>query len=56
MNVHTWIVNDLQSVRAKLDDSVLSVIPTQRWVEQVDDGGSSVAHLLLHWPAIKTSR
>jgi len=48
VNVHTWIENDLQSIRAKLDDSVRSVIPTQRWVEQVDDGGSSVAHLLLH--------
>ena len=29
-------------------DSVLRVVPTQRWVEQVDDGGSSIAHLLLH--------
>lgn len=48
MDVHTWIENDLRSVRSKLDDSVLNVIPQQRWVELVDDGGSSVAHLLLH--------
>ena len=48
MDVHTWIENDLQSIRGKLDDSVLSVIPRQRWVEQADDGGSSIAHLLLH--------
>lgn len=48
MDVHTWIANDLQSVRSKLSDSVLSVVPTQRWVEQVDDGGSSIAHVLLH--------
>jgi hypothetical protein len=48
VNVHTWIVNDLNSVRAKLDDSVLSVVPRQRWVEQADSGGSSIAHLLLH--------
>ena len=48
MDVHTWIANDLRSVRGKLDDSVLSVIPRQRWVEQADDGGSSIAHLLLH--------
>ncbi len=48
MDVHTWIANDLQSVRSKLGDSVLSVVPMQRWVEQVDDGGSSIAHLLLH--------
>jgi hypothetical protein len=48
VDVHTWIANDLQSVRTKLSDSVLSVIPAQRWVEQADDGGSSVAHLVLH--------
>ena len=48
MNVHSWIVNDLESMRSKLNDSVLSVVPTGRWVEQVDNGGSSIAHLLLH--------
>jgi DinB superfamily len=48
VNVHSWIVNDLESMRSKLKDSVLSVVPTQRWVEQVDNGGSSIAHLLLH--------
>jgi hypothetical protein len=48
VDVHTWIANDLDSVQGKLDDSVLSVVPTQRWVEQADDGGSSIAHLLLH--------
>ncbi len=48
MDVHTWIVNDLESVRSKLTDSILTVVPRQRWVERVDDGGSSIAHLLLH--------
>jgi hypothetical protein len=48
MDVHTWITNDLHSIRNKLADSVLSVVPRQRWVEQADDGGSSIAHLLLH--------
>jgi hypothetical protein len=48
VNVHSWIVYDLDSVRSKLNDSVLSVVPKQRWVEQVDNGGSSIAHLLLH--------
>jgi len=48
VDVHTWIVDDLESVRSKLTDSVLSVVPKQRWVEQVDNGGSSIAHLLLH--------
>jgi hypothetical protein len=48
MDVHTWIENDLDSVRGKFRDSVLSVVPAQRWVEQVDSGGSSIAHLVLH--------
>jgi hypothetical protein len=48
VDVHTWIVSDLEGVRTKLADSVLSVVPMQRWVEHVDDGGSSIAHLLLH--------
>jgi hypothetical protein len=48
VDVHTWIGNDLRSVRSKLDDSVLNVVPAQRWFEHADDGGSSIAHLLLH--------
>lgn len=48
MDVHTWIVNDLRSIRDKLHGSVLSVVPRQRWVEQADDGGSSITHLVLH--------
>jgi hypothetical protein len=48
VNVHTWIANDLDSVQSKLAHSVLSVVPEQRWVERADDGGSSIAHLLLH--------
>jgi hypothetical protein len=48
MDVHTWIANDLHSIRNKLADSVLSVVPRQRWVEQTDGGGSSITHLLLH--------
>jgi hypothetical protein len=48
VDVHTWIRSDLDSVRAKLRDSVLSVVPEPRWVEQVDSGGSSIAHLVLH--------
>ena len=43
-----WMSNDLESLRVKLSESVLSVVPPQRWVEQVDDGGSSITHLLLH--------
>jgi hypothetical protein len=48
VDVHTWIGNDLDNLRSKLTGSVLSVVPRQRWVEHIDDGGSSIAYLLLH--------
>ena len=48
MDVHTWIAADVESVRSKFNGSVLTVVPRQRWVEQVDNGGSSIAHLALH--------
>jgi len=48
VDVHTWMTNDLASVQNKLLESVLGVVPASRWVEQADDGGSSIAHLLLH--------
>jgi predicted Zn-dependent protease with MMP-like domain len=48
MDLHQWMLNDLAAVRDKLLDSVVSLIPTERWLEQVDGGGSSVTHLLLH--------
>lgn len=48
MDVHTWIANDLESLLSKLNASVLSAVPRQRWIEQADNGGSSIAYLLLH--------
>lgn len=48
MDVHSWIGNDLESVRSKLFDSVLDMVPVERWIEQADGGGSSIVHLALH--------
>jgi len=48
VDLHQWMLTDLAAVRAKLFDSVASLIPTDRWHEQADDGGSTVTHLLLH--------
>jgi hypothetical protein len=48
MDLHQWMLTDLAGVRAKLLDSVAALIPTERWHEQVDGGGSTVTHLLLH--------
>jgi hypothetical protein len=48
VDVHSWIVADLAGVRSKLTDSVLRMVPEDRWFEQVDGGGSSIVHLALH--------
>lgn len=48
VDLHTWMLNDLASVRAKLIDGVLERVPESHWAEQADGGGSSIAHLALH--------
>ena len=48
MDLHQWMLADLAGVRTKLFDSVVGLIPSDRWHETVDGGGSSVTHLLLH--------
>ena len=48
MDVHSWIGNDLESVRSKLFESVLGNVPAEHWIEQADGGGSSIVHLALH--------
>lgn len=48
MDLHQWMLTDLAAVRTKLFDSVVGLIPTERWHEQADGGGSTVTHLLLH--------
>ncbi len=47
MDLHTWMLNDLASVRAKLSDGVLARVPAEQWSTQAG-GGSSIAHLALH--------
>jgi hypothetical protein len=48
MDLHTWMVGDLAAMRTRLYDGVLAKVPHPRWAEQVDGGGSSLAHLVLH--------
>lgn len=48
MDLHQWMLADLAAVRSKLFDSIAALIPTERWLEAVDGGGSTVTHLLLH--------
>jgi len=48
MDLHHWMLADLAGVRTKLFESVLGLVPNDRWHEHVDGGGSSLAHLVLH--------
>jgi len=48
MDLHQWIAADLAAVRGKLFDSVAALVPQERWHEQADGGGATVAGLLLH--------
>ena len=48
MDFATWMRNDIAGVRTKLFDSVVALVPTDRWHEQADGGGSTLTHLLLH--------
>ena len=48
VDLHEWMISDLAAVRSKLFDSVVKLVPADRWHEQVDGGGTTLAGLLLH--------
>ena len=48
MDLMQWIRTDLTSVRAKLTDAVVALVPHDRWHERADGGGTTIAGLLLH--------
>jgi hypothetical protein len=48
MDLHEWMRTDLAAVRTKLLDSVVALVPVERWHEPVDGGGSTLTHLLFH--------
>ena len=48
VDLHDWMTADLASMRSKLFDSVVGLVPTARWHEEADSGGTTIAGLLLH--------
>ena len=48
MDLHEWMVSDFASMRGKLFDSVVRLVRAERWHEQADGGGTTLAGLLLH--------
>jgi hypothetical protein len=48
VDLRGWIAAEHASLRDRLFDGIVSRVPTDRWSEQADGGGSSIAWLLLH--------
>lgn len=49
MDLRDWIIVDHASVHARFEQAVVRLVPEERWTEQADGGGSSIAWLLLHF-------
>ena len=48
VDLHQWISADLTSIRTKLIEGVLRLVPSERWHEQIDGGGATRSGLALH--------
>jgi hypothetical protein len=48
MDLGAWLFDTHRALHDRLHGSVVRHVPTERWHEQVDGGGSSIAWLLLH--------
>lgn len=48
VDLHQWMNADLASLRGKLTNGVVEMVPHERWHEQADGGGSTIAGLLFH--------
>lgn len=48
MDLQAWLLDAHSDLRRRLFGAVVDLAPTERWDEQADGGGSSIAWLLLH--------
>lgn len=48
MDLRGWITDQHANVLERLRSGVLRLVPHERWHDHVDDGGSSIAWLMLH--------
>jgi len=48
MDLRAWLIDAHTDLRGRLSGAVIGLVPRQRWTEQADEGGSSIAWLLLH--------
>jgi hypothetical protein len=48
MDLRAYLLDALGDLRGKVFGSVVDKVPAERWTEQADRGGSSIAWLLIH--------
>lgn len=48
MDLRTWITTDLESLRNRLANGALTVIPPERMAERIDDGGNAPVYVAWH--------
>lgn len=48
MDLRAWLLDAHADLRGRLFSAVVGLVPTDRWTERADGGGSSIAWLLLH--------
>lgn len=48
MDLQAWLLDAHTDLRRRLFGAVVDLVPAERWDEQADGGGSSIAWLLLH--------
>jgi hypothetical protein len=48
MDLQAWLVDAHSDLRTRLVRAVIDQVPTERWCEQADGGGSSITWLLFH--------
>lgn len=48
MDLQAWLLGTHGDLRQRLERAVIAQVPAERWTEQADAGGSSIAWLLLH--------
>ena len=48
MDLRAWLLDAHADLSGRLTNSVVRLVPPERWTEQADGGGSSIAWLMLH--------
>ena len=48
MDLRTWIVADLESLRNRLANGIFAAVPAERLIERADDGGIAGLYMIWH--------